>query len=145
MLTRVGTALRALAWLAVTRVLLATLGFKAVQRALRMQVITPAEHAPGVLPMLDPAAWRTLAVSYHVVDLPALRTTCLPRAITIERMLAARGVASDVVIGVDKADGFRAHAWVEVDGYAVGADEAGSAAWMPLARFRSVKRAAGRG
>lgn len=42
------------------------------------------------------------------------RDQCLPRALAIAHLLAARGVAADLVIGVSLHP-FRAHAWVQVD------------------------------
>ena len=46
------------------------------------------------------------------------RCSCLRQALLLEWLLARRGVASSLRIGVrcDSADGFRAHAWVERGG-----------------------------
>ena len=45
---------------------------------------------------------------------------CLPRSLTLARMLARRGLAADVRIGVQTADGrLKAHAWVEWMGCAL--------------------------
>ena len=44
---------------------------------------------------------------------------CLIRSIVLVGMLARRGVASTLVIGVSPAPDFRAHAWVELDGNAL--------------------------
>jgi hypothetical protein len=45
------------------------------------------------------------------------RPACLAKSVTLWFLLARRGIASSVRIGVAKnADVFRAHAWVEVDG-----------------------------
>jgi Transglutaminase-like superfamily len=42
------------------------------------------------------------------------RGTCLERSLVLQRWLAARGDARDVVIGVSApATGFRAHAWLD--------------------------------
>lgn len=50
-----------------------------------------------------------------------LRMTCLPRALTLHCFLQRRGFDSNVRIGAQKnATGLQAHAWVEVDGVAVG-------------------------
>ena len=43
------------------------------------------------------------------------RATCLTRALVRQRWLAARGTEHDVVIGVSRADGFAAHAWLDGD------------------------------
>ena len=40
---------------------------------------------------------------------------CLMRSLTLMTVLARRGIASTVVIGVRTSDGFGAHAWIERD------------------------------
>ena len=52
---------------------------------------------------------RTLAV------LPS-DTRCLAQSLTLTRMLASRGVESELVIGVRPGERFAAHAWVEYEG-----------------------------
>jgi hypothetical protein len=52
---------------------------------------------------------RTLAV------LPS-DTRCLSQSLTLTRMLASRGVESELVIGVQPGERFAAHAWVEYEG-----------------------------
>jgi hypothetical protein len=50
--------------------------------------------------------------------------TCLPRALTLRRMLSRHAIPSKLRIGMNKAPtGMHAHAWVEVDGEAVGEPE----------------------
>lgn len=68
-----------------------------------------------------------------------LRVTCIPRALVLERVLTAHGVAADFVIGVLTDEGFKAHAWLEINGNVIGIDEQGSSTWKPIARFRSVR------
>jgi hypothetical protein len=58
---------------------------------------------------LGRAVRRTLAL------LPA-DTRCLAQSLTLTRLLAARGVDSRLVIGVQPGERFAAHAWVEHDG-----------------------------
>ncbi|HEX4565288.1 MAG TPA: lasso peptide biosynthesis B2 protein [Vicinamibacterales bacterium] len=41
---------------------------------------------------------------------------CLARSLALTRMLRTRGVAAETKIGVKTANGFHAHAWVEVAG-----------------------------
>lgn len=41
---------------------------------------------------------------------------CLARSLALTRMLRMRGVAAETRIGVKTANGFHAHAWVEVAG-----------------------------
>jgi hypothetical protein len=55
---------------------------------------------------------RTLTV------LPA-DSRCLIRSLVMTRLLARRGVASTLVLGVSRDRGFEAHAWVEVNGQPV--------------------------
>ena len=80
-------------------------------------------------------ALRTRSIGAIVVDRPpelpahasrgvhaVLRrtsSTCLERALVLQRWLAAQGVEKDVIVGVTGRDNFRAHAWLEgesVDG-----------------------------
>jgi hypothetical protein len=65
--------------------------------------------------------------------------TCLPRALALQRMLAQRGIPSVLRIGVRKEGGVRkeaatlaAHAWVEVEGRAVGEPEAIAERFLPF-------------
>ena len=41
---------------------------------------------------------------------------CLMRSLVLTTLLAQRGIESSLVIAVTPEDGFRAHAWVEIDG-----------------------------
>jgi hypothetical protein len=53
--------------------------------------------------------------------LQPFRNACLVRARCLQRMLANRGIASRLCIGVDKNPaGFTSHAWVEVNDQAIG-------------------------
>lgn len=55
--------------------------------------------------------------------LQLLPMTCLVRACSLRRMAARRGLHTQVRIGAARsAEGIHAHAWVEVDGQAVGED-----------------------
>ena len=58
---------------------------------------------------LGRAVTRTLAV------LPA-DSRCLVQSLVLTAMLARRGTAATVVIGVKSGESFGAHAWVEMDG-----------------------------
>ena len=49
---------------------------------------------------------------------------CLPRALAVQRLLARRGAAAELKIGVRRHEGtLAAHAWVEVGGRPVGEAE----------------------
>ena len=63
------------------------------------------------------------------------RPTCLAKAIVASSLLRRRGRAAHLVVGVTKARGpLEAHAWVELDGAAVGA-RPGAASYAVLARI----------
>jgi hypothetical protein len=50
-----------------------------------------------------------------------LSITCLPRSLALCRLARARGFPAEIQFGVARRGaGFRAHAWVEVDGHIVG-------------------------
>jgi hypothetical protein len=63
-------------------------------------------------------AWRLGRVVERGLDHLPGDTRCLTRSLVLVQLLARRGIASTLVIGV-KADPFRAHAWVEHDGKAL--------------------------
>lgn len=59
--------------------------------------------------------------------------TCLPRALALRRMLARRGIAATLRIGVRRAGAsLAAHAWIEVSGNAIGEPEAIEERFRPL-------------
>jgi Transglutaminase-like superfamily len=83
-------------------------------------------------PQIDRMAWLVEVAS----RLTWLR--CLPRSLALTRVLARRGVASDVRIGVRTKDGkLLAHAWVECMGHALNDDE------RSLQQFVAFERALG--
>lgn len=63
------------------------------------------------------------AAAHHVLPM-----TCLPRALALQRMLRARGIAAQLRIGVRKEStdvgGIAAHAWIEVAGVPLGEPQA---------------------
>lgn len=134
-LSDIPTIARALGWTAIARLLMLFGGFNSAARVLRYQSVETVEMEPGDYPVLSQKVLRALRVTRRVLELKVLKVTCLPRSIATERTLRAHGVGADVVIGVIKRDGFKAHAWVEVNGYPV--SEAGRNEWPALARFRS--------
>jgi hypothetical protein len=70
------------------------------------------------------AAAVAAAVEAAASWLPARASTCLPRACAAHLMLARRGAASQLRIGVLRtSDGMRAHAWVEAGGVEIGGDD----------------------
>ena len=105
---------RAACWLLAVDLGLRTLGFARVRSLLdhRRRPAAP----PG-----DPAAWArverlasavAVAARHHLYPMK-----CLARSLVLEHLLARRGIASDLKIGVRKQDGqFGAHAWLECSG-----------------------------
>lgn len=56
--------------------------------------------------------------------LHGIKITCLGRAFTLHKMLAMRGIESRLCIGVSKTQtDVQAHAWVEMEGQAIGEPE----------------------
>ena len=95
--------------LARTRFELAAMPFEQVRRIANK----PREHAaPETREML--AGQIVGAVERASSVVPGTRN-CLVRAIAARRMLARRGLRSELRIGVakDAADGFTAHAWLD--------------------------------
>ena len=54
--------------------------------------------------------WSVRVASYYVP-----KATCLTQAITAQILLSKYNYNSKLKIGVNKSDGFAAHAWVEMD------------------------------
>lgn len=94
------------------------------------------EAGHGTLPTgaWNPRARRRARVAGRVLDLPGLRGTCLPTALTLADVLRRDGVPVDVVIGVSAVEGFSAHAWVEL------AEGRIDLARHPLAAHREISR-----
>ncbi len=112
-------------WLVLAEAWWALLGFRLVLRWIRIEAPSaPADSLPdeaGPPPDHLSRAQRTgrllgLAARGHILPM-----TCLVRALALRRLLERRGISSRLRIGADwSASGFHAHAWVEVEGRAVG-------------------------
>jgi hypothetical protein len=74
----------------------------------------PAGHATAY-----PAARRLGDAVLRTLPLLPTDTRCLVRSLVLTRMLARRGIASTLVIGVRTEPSFLAHAWVEHSGRAI--------------------------
>lgn len=84
----------------------------------RLLAAAPPVAGPTEDPVLAASlAWAvTRAARYGV-----FRPRCLVRALALQDLLARRGMASEIRVGVRRdADGFRAHAWVELAGRVLG-------------------------
>ena len=89
----------------------------------------PRAESAGTLQAVARAVAR--AAAHHLWPM-----TCLPRSIALQAMLARRDIPSSLRIGV-RRDGsasgsIAAHAWVEVEGRAVGEPEAIEERFRPL-------------
>ena len=68
------------------------------------------------------------AARFHLVEMK-----CLPRALALTKMLAARGIAVDLKLGVRRENGvFAGHAWVEWNGEVVNESAPVTASYAPL-------------
>ena len=96
------------------RVALTTVPFRWV-RGVAARLAEPArEDAAGARPR-EELTWAVKAASRRVP-----RATCLTQALALQTLLAQEGYASNLHIGVAKADGrFEAHAWLESGGRVV--------------------------
>lgn len=66
--------------------------------------------------------------------------TCLRRALTLQKMLAERGIAAELKIGVRKEAGqLSAHAWLEYQGKPLGEPERIAERYSPLQKTPSDK------
>jgi hypothetical protein len=66
-------------------------------------------------------AWKLQKLVFLASRLLLPPAACLVRACTLQRMLSRRGIPSSLRIGTNQSiQDFHAHAWVEVQGQAVG-------------------------
>lgn len=125
---------RTLYWIAFAQLVLKTRGFAGARTMLHLSPVEPVERSvDDLVDALTPEQTRALVWAFRIVDL--VKPSCLPKSIALERVLAAAGIGAEIVIGVVMTDGFRAHAWVEVEGRLLRAEEQGDHIWKPLARF----------
>ncbi len=80
------------------------------------------------------ASWITVAARRQ-----PFQSLCLAQSMTLHAWLRSEGVASELRIGVVKADAqLAAHAWVELDGVPVNDTTDSVAAFTPLAHMREA-------
>jgi len=86
----------------------------------------PADPAPEVV---DRVAWAATTASRHLAG----KRPCLPQALAAQLMLARRGHASEVKIGVARKTegGIQAHAWLMCDGRMVVGEDTRET-WVPM-------------
>lgn len=69
-------------------------------------------------------AWGRQRLVSVAARLHALSMTCLPRALTLRWILGRQGIPTQLCIGINRSSaGMLAHAWVELDGQAIGEPE----------------------
>lgn len=66
----------------------------------------PAEHVK----LARDVSWAVAAAARHV----PWKSVCLPQALAARTMLQRRGIRSTLYLGVSRAQGFTAHAWLRV-------------------------------
>lgn len=99
-----------------------------VRRVQRMAASPVADAAPRRSP--GEIAWAVEASARRVP-----RATCLTQAVAGQYLLRRHGHASELRVGVARGEsGFRAHAWIEIDGRIL-IGGSGSAAFTPFAAF----------
>ena len=116
--------------LALARLLILMVPFRHVAPRLERR---PPGSPGGVNPAVHLAIRRAVTTAARHVPWNAV---CLPQAMAAKFMLARRGGASTLHLGLvrKEAGGLLAHAWLEVDG-AILVGEAGVDAVTPIARF----------
>lgn len=137
-------------WLAVRIIVLSTtlrvalklFGFPRVRNAMKLSVVEPLDRPAGA-PAFSPAARRTFSMLERVLSRKPFKCSCLPRSMTVHRILSRSGAQVELVLGGLITDHFRAHAWVEVDGVPLETLEGGLAAWSRLVRLDLVRPNAG--
>jgi hypothetical protein len=115
---------------------LRVLPFRRVQRGVPPAadvLVGPSEEIAATLRRLRQLV--DMAARNHLYPM-----TCLRRALVLQRMLAQRGIATKLEIGVRKEAGaLAAHAWLEYDGQPIGQPEAIAARYAPLATVRETR------
>ncbi len=125
--------LRALRALMRTTVLFRLGGRRTVARATRSAMaVTPT--ATDSLPTGGAAIWRAHRAVRRAKRLWPTEVVCLQTALVLHEVLAHRGIATAVRLGVRMSEGdVAAHAWLEVGGWVLD-DTPGHEAFSPLHR-----------
>jgi hypothetical protein len=115
--------LRAVLLLPLLTLSLRARGFRSTRRFLQ-KFITPTKNPP-VDADADSQVTLTSRLVLAAARISPIRSTCLERALSLWWLLARQGIATQFRIGVQKdGEEFRAHAWVERNGVAIGEPEA---------------------
>ena len=115
-------------WLGLVQAWWALLGFYLALRVVnfdRLEAFARPAVKVGAVPT-EALAWVwgrerlvCMAARLHVVSM-----TCLPRALALCWLAGRRAISAQLCIGMNKTStGMLAHAWVEIDGQAIGESE----------------------
>ena len=96
------------------------LGYTRARRAVRAGPLPAAlasiRDRGGATPAVAADPERLARATTRVLRKLPTDTRCLMQSLTLTGLLARRGYASTLVIGVQAGEAFGAHAWVEMDG-----------------------------
>ena len=99
---------------------------RVIARAISPQTTRAAAFTPA---RLQQVTWLVGVAGRRVMPVP-----CLSRSVALARVLARRGVATSIRVGVRTIDGrLDAHAWVELDGRVINDDAAHVRQYAPFA------------
>jgi hypothetical protein len=76
---------------------------------------TPDEQPREHVKLAREVSWAVTVAARHV----PWNSVCLPQALAARTMLRRRGVASTLYLGVSRAEGLTAHAWLRVGHFIV--------------------------
>jgi hypothetical protein len=103
--------------------------YRQVRRMMRRKSIAPTVHTLRGEGSVDSShgnpqaalyeAWRLGQAVQRTLRLAPGDTRCLTRSLVLTRVLARRGISSQLVIGARTKPSFQAHAWVEQAGQPV--------------------------
>jgi Transglutaminase-like superfamily len=133
------TLLWALVMLPVTGAALRTVGFRRWKEILEKNAaraaVRPARSAQVSQAEILEESRRTARMVNAAAREGIHHARCLEQSLTLWWLLARRGTASELRIGVrQSATGFEAHAWVEVRGTAVNDNDTVHQEYVPLGR-----------
>lgn len=100
---------------------------------LRLAYTLPTDAAVRPEQALRAGRWMGTRVAAVAERMPG-RPRCLVRSLVLWSVLRRRGIPAELRLGVARAGGFAAHAWVEVDGTAVNDAPDVAARYAPFAQ-----------
>jgi Transglutaminase-like superfamily len=126
--------LEAAAALPATWIAMRVAGFSICNAALTRPLSAPSPTGANVVDTIS-AAQRVARLEAATARALFLRSTCLEQSLVLCWMLRRRGMSPVLRVGARKdADRLEAHAWVEIDGIALGDDAGQHAHFVPFER-----------